>query len=849
MAQRTLHDGSTGDVVIRSGPPASGGVGGWGGGIGGGGGNRVGASGNFGGVSRRTAALRKAAKRERAEKAARDQAEAARRARVQARQQALAGLVQRHNAVRVELDQAFATKIEKLTLSLEQEISAAQQPPVHNPSERWQLYLITKEKNEIDGLINRKTAELGIKHATALSFDGHDPLTRTEADYRARLEQFGEALNSGHQTWENAYNAAHEAQWLATQINALAQKSNDLAKHHAEQSVIWREREAQQERHRLQAEQRDARIRFKQQADADTRLERVKQANTLHVPIAQSTMPGGLLPSHGGEWGHAQKLVAAATRASILTYSVLSTVTRPQVAVFMAGMLVPTRELGNGELTPEQRNRLYEAVVIPAHALEFHDSEELHDAASTGASVEAEYRLKPVATPEGTAIIVASTGGEIASRVSVVSAVLDPLTGVYTAVVPGAPTRYVEFSPDAMPDSASGSQPRLMVTEPQIQDIPAGVDLRIQDCIVCVPGLEPLYLSFNVPPMGAGVVTGTGQPATLDWWKAASQPQGAAIPSEIGDQFRGRQFKSFDAFDKAFWQTLGEQRVLISGLDDINKKRVEQGFAPYAPKSTWVGEFREFELRYEQRPEFWTDPFNLDKISIKTPDSTAGWVGIVPAVVPWAIPPASSWKPLVPPGSEYIDSTASPITSTDPLIYPGSPAVPVLPPNQTFPAVDEGEIGASIPGFPGDMELPSPDALFRDRRDDPGVATGAGRVVSGVWLGDAARGDGAPVPLQIADQLRGKEFANFHRFREAFWKAVAADASLRQQFSVRNLSRMMEGLAPYPQLADQLGGRKTFELHHDVKVSSGGDVYGVDNILVMTPRRHIQLHKESNHDL
>jgi hypothetical protein len=139
--------------------------------------------------------------------------------------------------------------------------------------------------------------------------------------------------------------------------------------------------------------------------------------------------------------------------------------------------------------------------------------------------------------------------------------------------------------------------------------------------------------------------------------------------------------------------------------------------------------------------------------------------------------------------------------------------------------------------------------LFRDRRDDPGVATGAGRVVSGVWLGDAARGDGAPVPLQIADQLRGKEFANFHRFREAFWKAVAADASLRQQFSVRNLSRMMEGLAPYPQLADQLGGRKTFELHHDVKVSSGGDVYGVDNILVMTPRRHIQLHKESNHDL
>ena len=52
-----------------------------------------------------------------------------------------------------------------------------------------------------------------------------------------------------------------------------------------------------------------------------------------------------------------------------------------------------------------------------------------------------------------------------------------------------------------------------------------------------------------------------------------------------------------------------------------------------------------------------------------------------------------------------------------------------------FLAVDEG-----------DMELPSPDALFRDRRDDPRVATGVGQVVSGVWLGEAARGEGAPIP-------------------------------------------------------------------------------------------------------
>ena len=79
---------------------------------------------------------------------------------------------------------------------------------------------------------------------------------------------------------------------------------------------------------------------------------------------------------------------------------------------------------------------------------------------------------------------------------------------------------------------------------------------------------------------------------------------------------------------------------------------------------------------------------------------------------------------------------------------------------------------------------------------------------------------------------------------------MAADSRLSQQFSDHNLRRMREGLAPYPRLVDQSGGRKTFELHHDVEVAMGGDVYGIENISVMTPRRHIQLHKErKNHDL
>jgi hypothetical protein len=123
--------------------------------------------------------------------------------------------------------------------------------------------------------------------------------------------------------------------------------------------------------------------------------------------------------------------------------------------------------------------------------------------------------------------------------------------------IPGSPTRHLPFAPEAMPQATTPVQAPLTVTEPQIQDIPAGVDLRIQDCIVCVPGLPPTYVSFSVPPLGTGTVSGTGQPATVGWWKAATQANGVAIPTQVGDQFRGREFKSFAAFDEALWRTLG----------------------------------------------------------------------------------------------------------------------------------------------------------------------------------------------------------------------------------------------------------------------------------------------------
>lgn len=847
MAQQTFKDGSTGNVVIRSGPSSSGG--GFSGGFGGSGG----VSGGFGKTSkskrkarkRAIEADRQAKEHAQAQAAAKTQAAAA-QAQAQALHQLLGALAQRHDAIRAEADRNFAARAAQLVPSLEQEISAARQHHTGTSSERWQLYLLTKAKNEIDGLIARKTSELNAKNAVARSFDGHDPLNRNSNDYLTRLAAFGQALNDGHQIWENAYNAAHEARLLSAQVSALTDKSSALARRHTEQTIVWREHEAIRERHRQQAEQRDARIRFRQQADEDFRVERVRQANTLTAP-ASALSSGGLILTREGVFV-AQEIAAVLEKAvqaageALMDFGRIAVRTGP---VFVTAMVYsPT--VGNGELTAEQRRRLFQAVAIPAHALGLADHQVLQSIADAGGSVEVAYRLKPETVSEGTALIAVSTGSEIGQFVPVINAVFDPLTGLYIAESPGSIPRHLQFTPDAAAQTATIGQARLAVMTTQVQTVPVGVDFRIQDCIVCVPGLPPTYLSFNLPPMGSGVVIGSGQPATADWLRTLSN--GAQIPAQIGDQLRGREIHSFAAFDSTFWRTLGEQELLTGRFDEVNQKRLEQGFAPYAPKSTWVGERREYELRYWEIAELGENPFNLDKISIATPKSTQGLLGILPAVVPWPIHPVGSgtWTPLIPPGVEHLGPTTSPITQPVPGVYPGGSVIPFLPQNETFPAVDEGVIGANIPGYPGDMELPSPDVLFLDRRDDPGVATGVGQPVSGLWLGDMARGEGAAVPVQIADLLRGREFANFHRFREAFWRAVAADAVLSQQFRESNLHRMRQGTSPFSAGTDQIGGRKSFELHHVVEVSKGGSVYGLDNILVMTPRRHIHLHRENN---
>ncbi|KPY88796.1 Pyocin/colicin protein [Pseudomonas syringae pv. spinaceae] len=208
--------------------------------------------------------------------------------------------------------------------------------------------------------------------------------------------------------------------------------------------------------------------------------------------------------------------------------------------------------------------------------------------------------------------------------------------------------------------------------------------------------------------------------------------------------------------------------------------------------------------------------------------------------------PALIWTPIARPADS---STSSPAGPPALPVDPGNVVTPFVPELEAYPAIDRDDPDDYILISPIDSGLPNTYLLFKDPRSIPGVASGYGEPVTGVWLGDRTRAEGASIPTHIADQLRGRRFGDFASLRKATWIAVADDPELGKQFTQNNLEIMRGGGAPHPKLSDQAGGRTRFEIHHKNYISKGGAVYDIDNLVIMTPRQHIDHHRSQKNDL
>lgn len=205
------------------------------------------------------------------------------------------------------------------------------------------------------------------------------------------------------------------------------------------------------------------------------------------------------------------------------------------------------------------------------------------------------------------------------------------------------------------------------------------------------------------------------------------------------------------------------------------------------------------------------------------------------------IPPTTAvWTPAVTPADS---STLFPIENPSPPRYIGGNLVPIEGRIDAYPGRGNIRFDDFILVFPPESGRPPQYVMFRDRRNDPGVASGHGAPVAGGWLGAAAQGDGAPIPSHIADQLRGRQFNSFRAFRETFWKAVFNDEKLADLFNETSLNEMKKGKAPIVRMNDSAGARVKYELHHKVGLAEGGDLYNADNINIVTPKAHVEIHK------
>lgn len=212
------------------------------------------------------------------------------------------------------------------------------------------------------------------------------------------------------------------------------------------------------------------------------------------------------------------------------------------------------------------------------------------------------------------------------------------------------------------------------------------------------------------------------------------------------------------------------------------------------------------------------------------------------------LPRTLTWTPNNAPGHDAIGSTELPSEQNGIKIYPGARVTQLEGRIDEHPSYDEFDLEDYVLTFPADSGIDPIYIMFSRTgpRHEPGTASGVGKPFGENWLGNASLSGGSPIPSQIADVLRGQDFRNFDHFRENLWKTVAIDSALSQQFGKADLKLMLRGAAPTVDEIDLVGRRDKFEIHHILPIKDGGAVYDMDNLTILTPKAHIEHHKNGN---
>ena len=197
------------------------------------------------------------------------------------------------------------------------------------------------------------------------------------------------------------------------------------------------------------------------------------------------------------------------------------------------------------------------------------------------------------------------------------------------------------------------------------------------------------------------------------------------------------------------------------------------------------------------------------------------------------------WTPAVVPPSS---STSSPALPSSLPVVVGPTLEPIEARLDSYPELSDVGFDDYVIIFPADSGLPPLYIMFTSPRQKPGVVTGEGRILGGDLLAEGKEEEFA-ILANVARKLQGKEFRNFGAFRRQLWKAIALNNELSEKLDNFSLSIMQKGLAPIVPKNERVGGRIKYEIHHVREISKGGGVYDLDNMIILSPQHHIDIHR------
>lgn len=68
-----------------------------------------------------------------------------------------------------------------------------------------------------------------------------------------------------------------------------------------------------------------------------------------------------------------------------------------------------------------------------------------------------------------------------------------------------------------------------------------------------------------------------------------------------------------------------------------------------------------------------------------------------------------------------------------------------------------------------------------------------------------------------------------------------------EEFSPRNIKLMEGGNAPYAPSSQKYGKQIKYILHHKQPISRGGEVYNIDNLIIVSPKMHQEILNTTYH--